>query len=96
MTPFADSDRAPVVVAGHRTPFVRSGTEYRHLTAYDLARIAVHGLVERTQIETEVIQHGIFGCIANHPKTTNVARQAMIGAGLPLVVPAHTVTMGGF
>ena len=93
MTLFADDDRAPVIVAGYRTPFVRSGTDYKHLMAYDLARIALQGLLDRTQIERSAVQHGIFGCVLNPPKTSNVAREAMIGADLPVSIPGHTVTM---
>jgi len=88
-----NNDRSPVVVAGYRTPFLRSGTDYKHLTAYDLARIALKGLLDQTRIEHREIQSVIFGCVLNQPKTTNVAREAMIGAGLPFSIPAHTVTM---
>lgn len=88
-----NNDRSPVVVAGYRTPFLRSGTDYKHLMAYDLARIALKGLLDQTRIEHRQIESVIFGCVLNQPKTTNVGREAMIGAGLPTNIPAHTVTM---
>ena len=93
MARFASDERSPVVVAGYRTPFLRSGTEYRDLTIYDLARMALKGLLDRADIPYEEIQHVIFGCVLTQPKTTNVAREAVIGAGMPHDVPAHTVTM---
>lgn len=93
MAVLENNDRSPVVVAGYRTPFLRSGTDYKHLMAYDLARIALKGLLDKTRIEPEEIQTVIFGCVLNQPKTTNIGREAMIGAGLPSNIPAHTVTM---
>ena len=35
----------------------------------------------------------VFGSVLNEPRTSNVAREAVIGAGLPNTVPANTVTM---
>jgi acetyl-CoA acetyltransferase family protein len=93
MALFPDDDRSPVVVAGYRTPFLRSGTDFKNMMAYDLARIALKGVVDLTQIEPEHIDHVIFGCVLNQPRTTNVAREALIGAGLPLSIPSYTVTM---
>lgn len=93
MSTFPADDRSPVVVAGCRTPFLRSGTDYKDLTAYDLARIVLKGALQRIPIEPAEISSVIFGCVLNQPKTSNVAREAMIGAGLALNIPAHTVTM---
>lgn len=93
MTTFATDDRSPVFVAGCRTPFLRSGTDYKNLMAYDLARIALKGLLHQAPVGHNEIGSVIFGCVLNPPKTTNVAREAMIGAGLALDIPAHTVTM---
>lgn len=93
MAQFASNERSPVVVDGCRTPFLRSGTDYRQLMAYDLARMALKGLLERSGIAPREIQQVIFGCVLNQPKVSNVAREAMLGAGLPYDIPAHTVTM---
>lgn len=93
MAVFAPDERSPVVVDGCRTPFLRSGTDFRDLTSYDLARMALKGLVDKTAVPPEEIQTVIFGTVLNEPKTSNVAREALIGAGLPLDIPAHTVTM---
>lgn len=93
MALFASDDRSPVVVAGCRTPFLRQMTDYGRLTAYDLARMALKGLVDKTGIGAGEIQHVIFGTVISDPKTSNVAREAVLGAGLPGSIPAHTVTM---
>lgn len=93
MAQFASNERSPVVVAGCRTPFLRSGTDYHQLMAYDLARMALKGLLERSGIAPREIQQVIFGCVLNEPKTSNIAREASLGAGLPHNIPAYTVTM---
>lgn len=93
MAIFSDDERSPVLIAGYRTPFLRYRTEFRDFTSYDLARIAVKGLLDRTGVPPAEIGHAIFGCVMNEPKTSNVAREAVIGAGLPRQVSAHTVSM---
>ncbi len=87
------SDYSPVVVAGCRTPFLRAGTDFRDLFSYDLARIALKGVIDKANLPVREIEHILFGCVLNEPRTSNVAREALIGANLPLGIPAHTVTM---
>lgn len=87
------NDNAPVVVAGCRTPFLRSGTDFKDFTSYDLARTALKGVIDKSGIPPEEIEHVIFGCVLNEPKTSNVAREAVIGANLPLKISAHTISM---
>ena len=86
-------ERTPVVVAGCRTPFLRHGTDFRDLMSYDLARIALKGLMDMVSLPSDAVQYAVFGTVLSSPRTSNVAREAVIGAGLPQSVPAHTVTM---
>ena len=44
------SDRV-AIVAGLRTPFVRSGTEFRDLSSLDLGKLVVAEVVARTELE---------------------------------------------
>ena len=83
----------PVLVDGCRIPFQRSGTGYRNLMAYDLARIVLKSLLERNPVDPAAIDRIIMGSVIQEVKTTNVAREAALGAGYPLSVPAYTVTM---
>ncbi len=87
------NDNSPVIVAGCRTPFLRSGTDFKHFSSYDLARIVLKGLVDRSGLNAHGIDQVIFGCVLNEPQTSNVAREALIGANLPLRIPAHTIAM---
>ncbi len=93
MKAFADHGRKTVLIDGCRTPFLRAGTGYRDLMSYDLGRLAIKSLVERTQIDPEKINRVIMGAVISNLATTNVAREAALGAGLPVSIPAFTVTL---
>ncbi len=81
-----------VLVDGCRTPFQRSGTGYRDLTSYDLARMALQALLNRTQIDPMKIDRVIMGSVIQNVNTSNVAREAALAAGIPYQVPSVTVT----
>ncbi|XP_032127768.1 trifunctional enzyme subunit beta, mitochondrial [Sapajus apella] len=82
-----------VVVDGVRTPFLLSGTSYKDLMPHDVARAALTGLLHRTSVPKEVVDYIIFGTVIQEVKTSNVAREAALGAGFSDKTPAHTVTM---
>ena len=81
------------VVEGCRIPFQRSGTGYYDLMAWELGRYAVKGLMVKTGVDPEKIDHVLMGCVAIDLATTNVAREISLGAGLPKSVPSHTCTL---
>ncbi len=81
-----------VVIDGCRTPFLRSGTDFRDLTAYDLGRMAIAGLLHRNCLDPELIDLLVMGTVVADPKTSNVARECGLAAGLPASCPAYTVT----
>jgi len=91
----ADStkERIPVVIDGVRTPFLKSGTAFKDLMAYDLARFAISGLLSRTGIQPEHIDQTILGTVIQEPRTSNIAREAALAAGIPDSKPAYTVTL---
>lgn len=81
-----------VIVDAVRTPFMMSGTEYRDMMPHDLARGALQGLMNRTGIERSDVGYICMGTVIQEVKTSNIAREAALGAGFPENVPAHTVT----
>ncbi len=87
----SNNNRA-VFVDGRRIPFQRSGTGYRDLTSYDLARLAIGALIAKTGISTEALDRVILGTVISNFQTSNVARDAALAAGIPVSTPAHTVT----
>ncbi|XP_046857335.1 trifunctional enzyme subunit beta, mitochondrial-like [Xenia sp. Carnegie-2017] len=82
-----------VLVDGVRTPFLVSGSDYKDIMAHDLARGALQGLLKRTGCPKDVVDYIVFGTVIQEVKTSNVAREAALGAGFSHKIPAHTVTM---
>ncbi|MEX2404067.1 MAG: acetyl-CoA C-acyltransferase [Balneolales bacterium] len=85
--------RRVVLIDGCRIPFQRSGTGYKNLMSYDLAREVLKGLVHKTEFNPQHIDRIIMGTVIQEVKTGNVARDASLAAGLPNNIPANTVTM---
>lgn len=93
MTQSPPSARDVLFVDGCRTPFLRSGTAFADLRAYDLGRMALKGLLTRTGLDPARADRVIMGCVVQDVDTTNVARESALAAGFPAQVPAYTVTM---
>ncbi|MFC1816382.1 acetyl-CoA C-acyltransferase [Thermodesulfobacteriota bacterium] len=89
----SSNGRKAVLVDGCRIPFLRSGTGYQDLSSYDLGRLALKALLERTQIPADKIDQIIMGTVISNMATSNVARESALGAGIPPGVPASTVTL---
>ena len=90
--PSAPGLRNVVLVDGCRLPFQPAGTTYNKLVAYDLARLALTGLLTKTGIDPKEIGYVLMGTVIQESKNSNIARDAALGAGIPPAVPAHTVT----
>lgn len=85
--------RKTVLVDGVRTPFMVSGTAYNDYIAQDLGRLAIKGLLTKTAFDAGKIDYVCMGTVIQEVRTSNLARECALGAGVPLHVPAHTVTM---
>jgi acetyl-CoA acyltransferase len=81
------------IVAGCRTPFARSGTVYRDLSAVDLGKACVRELLERTAVDPALLGSVVMGQVVPSVQAPNLAREVGLGAGLPKSIPAHTVNM---
>ena len=79
------------IVAGARTPFVRSGTDFRSLTAIDLGKYAVRDALARSGLQGTEVDQLIYGTVVHDPKAPNIAREVGL-AVLPKGVPAVTVS----
>ena len=81
------------IVDGVRTPFKLSGTDFNDKAVYDLSRVAMKSLLERNVMDGSEIDYVTWGNVIQEVTTSNIAREAALGAGIPKNVPAHTVTM---
>lgn len=79
------------IVAGLRTPFARQATAYKDLTALDLGRAVVRELVARAELDPREIGLVVYGQAIPDPKAPNVAREIVLGAGLPKGIEAFSV-----
>lgn len=79
------------VVAGCRTPFLRSQTSFARMSAIDLGRCAVRELVARSGVPPSDVDHVVFGTVVHDPRAPNMAREVGLGT-LPATAPATTVS----
>ncbi len=70
-----------------------SSTGFKDLMPHDLQRAAFAGLLRRTGIDPSEVDYICAGTVIQEVKTSNVAREAALGAGFSDRIPAHTVTM---
>lgn len=81
------------VIDGARTPFLRSGTDYMDLMSYQLGQYAIKGVLNKTGINPNEVGYVVMGTVIANVKTSNVARESALTAGIPKTSPCHTVTM---
>ncbi len=85
--------REAVIVSTARTPLTKAHRgEFNITPGPTLAAFAVRAAVERSGIDPASIEDAILGC--GYPEGTtgrNIARQAMLRAGLPITIAGTTV-----
>lgn len=79
-----------VIVSAARTPVGRMRGIFAGLEAVDLGSAVIKAAVERAGIEPETIDDVIFGNLGNN-NYANLARVALLQAGLPISVPGFTI-----
>jgi len=84
--------RRVAIIEGVRTPFARSGTTLRHLSAIDLGKIAVGELIQRTSLDPASVELLVFGTVLPSVLAPNIAREIALMPVLPKAVQAHSVS----
>jgi acetyl-CoA acyltransferase len=84
--------RRVAIIDGCRTPFLRSGTEFRDMTAIDLGTLAVRELVNRAELDASSVDEVVFGTVVHSVQAPNIAREVMLRSGMPPSIPAFTVS----
>ena len=79
-----------VIVSAARTPVGRMRGVFAELEAVELGAAAIKAAVERAEIDPETIDDVIFGNLGNN-NYANLARVALLQAGLPISVPGFTL-----
>ncbi len=81
----------PVICAPVRTAIGAFGGSLKNVPASDLGAIAIKAALERAGLAPDRVDAVIMGQVLQAGTGMNPARQAAIGAGLPVNVPAMTV-----
>lgn len=89
--PTYGSGRRVAIVAGVRTPFAKSGTVLKDISAIDLGRHCVAELIQRTSLEGDAVDLLVFGTVVPSVLAPNIAREVSLIPHLPKGVQAHTV-----
>ena len=80
-----------VIVSAARTPMGAFQGELRNFAAPELGAAAIRAAVERAQIRPDEVQEVLMGCVLPAGQRQAPARQAALGAGLPLATGCTTV-----
>jgi acetyl-CoA C-acetyltransferase len=80
-----------VIVSAVRTPFGKLGGGLEDYEATELGSIAIGAALERIGLEPGEIEYVIMGQVLQGGAGQAPARQAAVGAGLPVEVPADTI-----
>lgn len=82
----------PIVIVGSaRTPMGGFQGELKDATASQLGAAAISAAVERAGLKPDAIDEVVFGCVLPAGQGQAPARQASLGAGLPLSAGCTTV-----
>jgi acetyl-CoA C-acetyltransferase len=80
-----------VIVSAVRTPFGKLGGGLKDHEAPELGAIAIRAALERVALEPAEVEYVIMGQVLQGGTGQAPARQASIGAGLPIEIGADTV-----
>ena len=77
------------IIDAVRTPIGRHGGALAPVRPDDLAAVTIRALLDRNSFPAEDLDDVIFGCTNQAGEDNrNVARMALLAAGLPVEVPA--------
>lgn len=82
-------DRQPVIIAARRTPLCRSGGALSSLRAHELLAPVLGALLTEIGLRADAVADVVIGNAVG--ASGNVARLALLEAGLPVTVPGLTV-----
>jgi acetyl-CoA acetyltransferase family protein len=80
------------IVGGARTPFVKAGGVFSHLSSLDLGLEVVSACVDRVGIDPTLVDELFFGTVLLDPRYPNLAREIILRSGLPKSVTGHFVS----
>ncbi len=92
MPPFGSPGRRVAIVAGFRTPFAKSGTTLKSLSAIELGKRCVAELIQRSEVEAKLVESIVYGTVVPSVIAPNIAREVSLLPLLPKGVQSYTVS----
>jgi acetyl-CoA acyltransferase len=92
MPPFGSPGRRVAIVAGLRTPFARSGTTLKALSAQELGKRVVAELIQRSEVDGKLVDAIVYGTVVPSVLAPNIAREVSLLPMLPKGVQSFTVS----
>src|SRR5438105_13481694 len=86
------STRRVAVVAGLRTPFVKSRGVFADMTSLELGRMVVSELIARNDVNKADVDLLVYGQVVPSVSAPNIAREIVLGVGLPARTDAWSVS----
>lgn len=84
--------RETVIVGAVRTPVGKRNGGLAEQHAADLSALVLNELVERTGVDTDIIDDVVWGCVSQvGDQSSNIGRYAVLAAGWPEHIPGTTV-----
>jgi len=80
-----------VIVSAVRTPFGRLGGGLRDYPASELGAVAIRAGLDRAGLEGREVDYVVMGQVLQGGAGQAPARQAAVGAGIPIDVPSDTI-----
>jgi acetyl-CoA acyltransferase len=87
-----NNNRQGVVVAGLRTPFAKRQTAFKNFSPLDLGKLVCAELLERVDLDPKIVDQIVFGQVIPSTQAPNVAREIVLGIGIPPEITAYTVS----
>src|SRR5881628_1774576 len=92
MQSYGSPGRRVAIIAGVRTPFAKSGTTLKNLTAIELGKHCVAELIQRTEIDGKLVEAIVYGTVVPSVIAPNIAREVSLLPMLPKGCQAFTVS----
>jgi acetyl-CoA acetyltransferase family protein len=86
------TDTRVAIVGGARTPFVKAGTVFRKCTPLELGTHAVNGLLEKQDLDPDLVDHLVYGIVVVDARVPHLAREVVFSSQLPTSTRAITIT----
>jgi acetyl-CoA acyltransferase len=92
MPSYGSPGRRVAIIAGVRTPFAKSGTTLKGLSAIELGKHCVAELIQRTEIDGKLVEAIVYGTVVPSVLAPNIAREVSLLPMLPKGCQAFTVS----